>query len=89
MATTAPGTIVNGERDAVLEGYLAVINLLSCSGDGWVLSGGKDGRGSEPGKRKLVTLEDVRKKYQDELDRRSLIENGRFGFGEGEAMDVI
>jgi nuclear pore complex protein Nup160 len=89
MATTARGVTMNIERDAVLEGYLAVINLLSCSGEGWVLSGGKDGRGSELGKRKVVTLEDVRKKYQDELDRRSLIENGRFGFGEGDAMDVL
>lgn len=84
----------------MLEGYLAVINLLSCAGDGWVLSGGKEGRGSGVGagagaggvsvtKRKVVTLEDVRKKYQDELDRRSVMENGRFGFDEGDAMDVL
>lgn len=88
---TAVGT-TNGERDAVLEGYLAVINLLSCAGEGWVLSGGKERRGSGVmvgGTRKIVTLEDVRKNYQEELDRRSVIENGRFGFGEGDAMDVL
>jgi nuclear pore complex protein Nup160 len=99
---TAGATTTNGERDAVLEDYLAVINLLSCAGEGWVLSGGKESRGSGAGigaaagvggvvtKRKVVTLEDVRKTYQDELDRRSVMENGRFGFGLGfDAMDVL
>lgn len=93
MATGAATVgATNGERDAVLEDYLAVINLLSCAGEGWVLSGGKERRGSGimvGGKRRIVTLEDVRKKYQEELDRRSVIENGRFGFDEGDAMDVL
>ena len=95
IAAATTGATTNGvERDAVLEGYLAVINLLSCAGEGWVLSGGKERRGSGiliGGKRKIVTLEDVRKSYQEELDRRSVIENGRFGFGfdEGDAMDVL
>lgn len=78
-----------------------MINLLACvPGDGWVLSGGEDaddgiGIGIGGKKRKLVTIKDVRKEYQDELDRRSMIENGRFGFGyadgEGERdeMDVL
>lgn len=87
----------------MLEGYLAVINLLSCAGEAWVLSGGKERRGSGVGvagggkgggllgggKRKVVTLEDVRRKYQEELDRRSVLENGRFGFDEGDEMDVL
>lgn len=90
------------QRDAVLETYLAVINLLSCAGEGWVLSGGKERKGSgvlggggagtgAGGKRKLVTLEDVRRSYQEELDRRSVLENGRFGFDEGDdvIMDVL
>lgn len=93
------------ERDAVLETYLAIINLLSCAGEGWVLSGGKERKGTEGGgggggavggkaeggKRKVVTLEDVRRSYQEELDRRSVLENGRFGFDEGDdiMMDVL
>lgn len=90
------------QRDAVLETYLAVINLLSCAGEGWVLSGGKGSAGGvggiserggkgEGGKRKLITLEDVRRSYQEELDRRSVLENGRFGFDEGDdvMMDVL
>lgn len=91
--TITPNSVPNSERDAVLEGYLAVINLLSCAGERWVLSGGKEGHGNgvmAGGKRKVVTLEDVRKKYQDELDRRSVIENGRFGYGDDDAMvDVL
>lgn len=60
-----------------------------------MLSGGDDADGIGGKKRKLVTIKDVRKEYQDELDRRSMIENGRFGFGyadsggEGDEMDVL
>jgi len=74
----------------VEEGYLALINLLACAGkeNGWVLSEG-DGGALRMGnhaveeKRKVVTIEDVRRAYQKELDTRSVIESGRFGFGVG------
>ena len=88
-----PGRLAEG-GDALLQVYLSVINLLACvPGDGWVLSGGDDADGIGGRKRRLVTIKDVRKEYQDELDRRSMIENGRFGFGyaegEGDEMDVL
>ena len=83
------------------ESYLTVINLLACAGpnEGWVLKGGSangvagDGIGGvskpEGAKRKVVTLRDLRANHQKELDRRSVIENGQYGFGgRGEAMDV-
>lgn len=59
-----------------------------------MLSDGDDADGIGRRKRKLVTIKDVRKDYQDELDRRSMIENGRFGFGYtdscgGDEMDVL
>ena len=72
-----------------------VINLLACAGkdEGWVLSGGSaskvagDGSGGvgkpDGAKRKVLTLQDVREEYQGELDRRSVIENGKWGFGFG------
>ena len=73
----------------VEDDYLTVINLLACAGkeNAWVLSReGKD-------KRAVITIEDVRRGYQKELDQRSVIENGRFGFGdgggEGDEMDVL
>lgn len=76
--------------DALENQYLAVINLLACAGEGngWVFS--EDVSGGK-GKRKIVQVGDVRALYQKELDRRSVIEGGRFGFvGGGEVeMDVL
>lgn len=83
--------------DGLENQYLTVINLLACAGEGngWVLSedpvcgGGK-------GKRRIVEVKDVRARYQKELDRRSVIEGGRFGFvggggrgRGGDEMDVL
>jgi len=60
-------------------------------------SAGKGIRTGEKKKRKLVTIKDVRAGYQRELDGRSVLESGRWGFGldgagdedeEGEGMDV-
>ena len=39
-------------------------------------------------KRKIVTLEDVRREYQAELDKRSEIVQGRFALV-GDEMDVL
>lgn len=41
-------------------------------------------------KRRVITLDDIRKEYQAELDRVAEVENGRFAFGGGtEPMDVL
>lgn len=51
------------------------------------------------GKRRVVTVEDLRRGYQTLLDEISVVENGRFGFGveeeegeeeegEGEGMEL-
>lgn len=102
----------SGDTDEVIATYLNVINLLACAGekeadDAWVLtdafeaSPGKKGAPAKK-KRKLVTVKDVRAAYQKELDRRSVLESGRWGFGldgagdedefmeevDGEGMDV-
>lgn len=79
--------------DGLEDEYLTVINLLACAGkeNGWVLSRDVDGKGNK-GKRRVVTIADVRNGYQKELDRRSIIESGRFEFGGGverDAMDVL
>lgn len=80
--------------DGLEDQYLAVINLLACAGEGngWVLSedaSGGEGKGKR--KRKIVEVGDVRALYQRELDRRSVIEGGRFGFvgAGGDEMDVL
>lgn len=69
------------------------------AGDGGAGVGGLGGGGGagkpEGARRKVLTLQDVRDEYQRELDRRSVIENGRWSFGDGgagagvgEEMDV-
>ncbi|KAL8830259.1 MAG: hypothetical protein Q9170_005811 [Blastenia crenularia] len=75
------------------ESYLSVINLMACIGGendsaGWMDGkSAKDGEAwllsfnGDDGKRKVVTISDVRKGWQKELDRRSVIEGGRWGFG--------
>ena len=68
--------------------YLTIINLLECAGkkNAWVLSGGSTeiGGGSKE-KRKVVTIDDLRTAYQKELDRRNLIDGGRYSFMDGGA----
>ncbi|KAI4249083.1 MAG: hypothetical protein LQ352_005723 [Teloschistes flavicans] len=79
---------------ALDEAYLSVINLMACDGGGQDPSNHKDGQDSEHSnswllssnqgaKRKLVTISDVRKDWQRELDRRSAVEAGRYEFGLG------
>lgn len=83
--------------DGLENEYLAVINLLACAGqeNGWVLSQDVSNKGMPGGggKRKVVTIGDVRGLYQKELDRRNVIESGRYGFAggvdDGDEMDVL
>lgn len=82
----------------VTKQYLALINTLSCVDpkQAWILSEGLPSRPA-PGqksssvisKRKVVTLENVRKGYQEELDRMAAIENNQFAFTSGDEMDIL
>ncbi|KAI5865037.1 nucleoporin Nup120/160-domain-containing protein [Durotheca rogersii] len=40
-------------------------------------------------KRKVVTLADIRKEYQDELDRIAAIHNNQFGFAADDEMEIL
>lgn len=79
------------EDETLIRVYVLLIDALVCCGEGesWLLAEGADG-----GKRKLVRLEDVRREYTAELDRRSEVLMGRFplmGSGaefEGDGMEV-
>jgi len=76
------------EDDELLTCYLLLINILSCCGkeEAWILAepvisikhGHDKEKEQETGKRIIVTIDDVRKEYQDELDRRSEVDYGRF-----------
>ncbi|RDW88886.1 hypothetical protein BP6252_00918 [Coleophoma cylindrospora] len=76
--------------------YVSLINALSCvdSKQAWILSEPLPPKpttknGTVSVHRKVVTLDDIRKSYQEELDRLAAIENDQFAFTGGDAMDVL
>lgn len=90
----------DGLETPVTKQYIALINALSCVDpkQAWILSedlprksSGASINGSakkEPA-RKVVTLDDVRRSYQAELDRIAAIQNNQFAFVVGDEMDVL
>jgi nuclear pore complex protein Nup160 len=85
----------DGLETPVTKQYIALINALSCvePKHAWILSEepprkGNSGRNTQP-KRKVVTLADLRRAYQDELDRIAAIQNNQFAFAGGDEMDVL
>lgn len=72
--------------------YLLLINALTCvePKQAWIYDeanyGSKDP--DQKARRKLVTLADVRKQYQDELDRIAAIQNNQFGFEADDVMEI-
>lgn len=63
--------------------YLLLINALSCVDpkQAWVFDEGGDAR-------KVVSLADIRRQYQYELDRIAAIQNNQFGFEADDVMEV-
>jgi nuclear pore complex protein Nup160 len=92
----APGT--DELETPVTKEYLRLINALSCVDpkQAWVFAEPLPSKSSSGGssavasaKRKVVTLEDARKAYQQELDRITAIENNQFAFAGGDEMDIM
>lgn len=87
-----------GEDDLetpVTRQYLALINALSCVDpkQAWILSEEPTKKLSQgiktlQTKRRVVTLDEIRKSYQDELDRIAAIENNQFAFHDADEMEV-
>lgn len=73
----------------VTKQYLLLINALSCVDpkQAWIFDEGVS-EGEKGAKRKVVSLADIRKQYQDELDRIAAIQNNQFGFEAGDIMDI-
>lgn len=95
----ASSAVGQDPKDArVRDAYLVLINVLCCleKGEAWVVvepavqaAGGEAGLGAgrreaQRRKRGILTLEDVRREHQAELDRVSRLEAGRWGFGDDE-----
>ncbi|KAK6189195.1 RecA recombinase Rhp51 [Pestalotiopsis sp. IQ-011] len=78
--------------------YLMLINTLSCVDEkqAWITTEGDGGDGAKSGslggagKRKVVTLADIRRRYQDELDRISAISGDQWPLVpmDGDEMDL-
>ncbi|ROT36973.1 hypothetical protein SODALDRAFT_314701 [Sodiomyces alkalinus F11] len=80
----------------VTKQYLLLINALSCvePKQAWIFLEElppPNSRGTDfQAERKVVTLADLRKQYQDELDRITAIQNNQFGFEAGdEVVDIL
>jgi nuclear pore complex protein Nup160 len=87
-------TLQDPEDETLVQIYVLLINTLACCGpdEGWLLAEPVSGVHAAEAKRKLVTLEDVRRDYCAELDRRSDMLQGRFpvvGSGDDHMMDVL
>jgi nuclear pore complex protein Nup160 len=94
QSISAANTKVEQGNTAVTQGYLTLINILGLvdPANAWILTkertSGKEGdskrkkllNGNATQKKKILTLADVRKEYQDELDRLAKIENNQFSF---------
>ncbi|KAI8629262.1 nucleoporin Nup120/160-domain-containing protein [Xylariaceae sp. FL1651] len=80
---------------AITRQYLILINVLSCveQKQAWITaedSPRQSGKGAfVSGKRRVVTLADIRKEYQDELDRIAAIQNNQFGFAADDEMEIL
>lgn len=91
------------DDETLAQAYLLLINTLSCVDpeQAWILVDQREsvsgGAGVAKGKaaagavkRRIVTLEGVRREYAEELDRIAAMETGRFAFaGGGGTMDVL
>lgn len=66
--------------------FLQVINALSCveSDQAWILAEPVARKGGVLEKRRVVRLEDVRRGFQDEMDRVEALRRGRFSFVGGD-----
>ena len=97
LQQSGEGDIALGEDifdTAVTRQYIALINALSCvePKQAWILAEElprkqSTGMKAVQHKRKVVTLQDVRKEYQEELDRIAAIENNQFAFAGGDEME--
>ncbi|CAN8098630.1 unnamed protein product [Discula destructiva] len=78
---------------SVTKQFLMLINALSCVDpkQAWITVEGIPDRGTEDGaaKRKVVTLAELRRQYQAELDRIAAIQNNQFALADEDDVMVI
>ncbi|KAH9891537.1 nucleoporin Nup120/160-domain-containing protein [Xylariomycetidae sp. FL2044] len=81
---------------AVTRQYLVLINVLSCveQKQAWIATEdppqqANSGKATTGSKRRVVTLADIRKEYQNELDRIAAIQNNQFGLAADDEMEIL
>ncbi|KAF5008223.1 hypothetical protein FDECE_5498 [Fusarium decemcellulare] len=97
LRSAGEGAEVTGEDildTPVTRQYLLLINALSCvePKQAWIYDESTAGFGrndAAAAKRKVVSLADIRKQYQDELDRIAAIHNNQFGFEADDVMEIV
>lgn len=90
--TQAKHGIIDPDEETLIQAYVLLINTLACCGEeeAWLLADPIEGVHGSGKKRRLVTIADIRKEYEAELDKRSDIRQGRFPLvGGGDEMDVL
>lgn len=88
---TNPHAMKDPDDDTLIQVYVLLINTLVCCGEGeaWLLAEAIEGVHPAGTKRRLVRLEDVRREYAEELDRRSEVQMGRFAVSGGDHMEMF
>ena len=88
---TNPHAVKDPDDDTLIQAYVLLINTLVCCGqeEAWLLAEAIEGVHPAGTKRRLVRLEDVRREYTDELDRRSEVQMGRFAILGADDMDMF
>lgn len=83
---TNPHAVKDPDDETLIQAYVLLINTLMCcqEDEAWLLAEPIEGVHPPGTKRRLVRLEDVRREYTDELDRRSEVQMGRFAIVGGE-----
>ncbi|CAK4030572.1 uncharacterized protein RCC_08407 [Lecanosticta acicola] len=82
--------ILDPDDETLIHIYVLLINTLACCGEeAWLLADPPHDIPGAERKRKLVTLDDIRRDYTAELDRRSDISQGRFPLFGGDEMDML
>nr|POE47347.1 nucleoporin [Quercus suber] len=83
--------VLDPEDEMLLQSYVLLINTMACCGedDAWILAQPIISVHGPDAKRKLITLADVRREYNEEMDRRSDVLAGRFPIITGDAMDML
>lgn len=79
------------EDETLVKVYALLINTLACCGEqeAWLLADPIEGVHPEGRKRQLVRLEDVRREYMAELDRRNDLAMGRFAIVGGGDDEMV